>query len=177
MIESDSPMLPAPQQRPLAFSRTVSTSSNLQTTSTNDSSKCGSTSSQRFVGFIFLSSWGSYAEELRRFSNEMASLGNLNEDERNYELPQYSLKAVQGEQLSGRIVAVQRLSERFGQGLKEFMSGVILIQKLRHKNLVHLWRREKILIYEFMPNVSLDAFLYGDEPLFSLFSSYLQIFI
>ena len=65
-------------------------------------------------------------------------------------------------------VAVKRISHGSRQGMKEFVAEITSIGRVRHRNLVQLLgysrrKGELLLIYDFMPNGSLDKYLF-DRP-------------
>ena len=71
---------------------------------------------------------------------------------------------------SNTYVAVKRVVKGSKQGIKEYALEVKIISQLRHRNLVQLigWchkRKELLLIYDFMPNGSLDSHIFQESVL------------
>jgi hypothetical protein len=67
---------------------------------------------------------------------------------------------------SGEVVAIKRISSNGTQGMREFVAEVASLGRMRHRHLVELrgWCKrgqDLLLVYEFMPNGSLDAHLFG----------------
>ena len=86
-----------------------------------------------------------------------------------YDCTNFLLIYCQGMLYNGQVIAVKRLSTNSGQGDLEFKE-FLLVAKLQHRNLVRLIgfcmeRNERLLMYEFVPNTSLDHFIFGMSSL------------
>ncbi|XP_006658654.2 cysteine-rich receptor-like protein kinase 10 [Oryza brachyantha] len=112
------------------------------------------------------------AEDFETIRSNLLSLSSLQEATDNFDenkiLGEGGFGAVYKGLLSGQEVAVKRLSKGSNQGLEELKNELILVAKLHHKNLVRLVgfcleEGERMLVYEYMPNRSLDTFLFDAE--------------
>uniref|UniRef100_A0A453BCV7 Protein kinase domain-containing protein n=1 Tax=Aegilops tauschii subsp. strangulata TaxID=200361 RepID=A0A453BCV7_AEGTS len=75
----------------------------------------------------------------------------------------------------GEEIAVKRLSKSSAQGVEELKNELALVAKLKHKNLVRLVgvcleQQERLLVYEFLPNRSLDKILFGTNRIESCYT-------
>jgi serine/threonine protein kinase len=69
---------------------------------------------------------------------------------------------------SNKQIAVKKVSHDSEQGMEQFVAEIVSLGRLKHKNLVQLLgycrrKGELLLVYDYMPNGSLDKFLYGNE--------------
>ncbi|THG01577.1 L-type lectin-domain containing receptor kinase IV.1-like [Camellia sinensis] len=69
---------------------------------------------------------------------------------------------------SKELIAVKKISHDSKQGMREFVAEIVSMGRLRHRNLVRLLgycrrKGELLLVYDCMPNGSLDKFLFGSE--------------
>jgi molybdenum cofactor biosynthesis enzyme MoaA len=83
----------------------------------------------------------------------------------------------QGALPDGQEIAVKRLSQGSSQGMEELKAELVLVAKLQHRNVVRLVsvcleEHEKLIIYEYMPNRSLEKILFGKYQ--ELFSSIIK---
>ncbi|KAL2970829.1 hypothetical protein AAZX31_15G161000 [Glycine max] len=89
----------------------------------------------------------------------------------------------QGKLVDGRLVAVKKLAlNKSQQGEKEFLVEVRTITSIQHKNLVRLLGccvdgPQRLLVYEYMKNRSLDLFIHGNSDQFLNWSTRFQIIL
>ncbi|XP_058739393.1 cysteine-rich receptor-like protein kinase 10 [Vicia villosa] len=102
--------------------------------------------------------------DLLQFDFETIKLATSNFSDENA-LGQGGFGTVYKGTLDGLDVAIKRLANNSKQGETEFKNEVLLTGKLQHRNLVKLLgfclhRGERLLIYEFVPNKSLDYIIF-----------------
>uniref|UniRef100_A0A0E0AL07 Uncharacterized protein n=1 Tax=Oryza glumipatula TaxID=40148 RepID=A0A0E0AL07_9ORYZ len=112
------------------------------------------------------------SEDLESVKSTLLTLGSLQVATDNFDeskkLGEGGFGAVYKGLLFGQEVAVKRMAKGSNQGLEELKNELVLVAKLHHKNLVRLVGfcledGERLLVYEYMPNKSLDTFLFDAE--------------
>ncbi|XP_062226870.1 receptor-like serine/threonine-protein kinase SD1-8 [Phragmites australis] len=117
------------------------------------------------LGYLSASEFGDENVELPfvSFGDIVTATNNFSEDNM---LGQGGFgKVYKGMMDENKEVAIKRLCQGSGQGVEEFRNEVVLIANLQHRNLVRLLGccihgDEKLLIYEYLPNKSLDSFIF-----------------
>ncbi|XP_068669526.1 cysteine-rich receptor-like protein kinase 10 [Aristolochia californica] len=109
-------------------------------------------------------------EEMRNSESLLFDIGTLRAATHNFsdtnKLGQGGFGPVyKGKLPDGQEIAVKRLLTSSSQGIREFRNEVVLVAKLQHRNLVRLLGcciedQEKLLVYEYVLNHSLDKFLF-----------------
>ncbi|XP_020091832.1 cysteine-rich receptor-like protein kinase 6 [Ananas comosus] len=117
--------------------------------------------------------YGAGAEEIKSVESLLMDLSTLRTATANFaeenKLGEGGFGAVyKGLLPDGQEIAVKRLSKDSRQGLGELKNELVLVAKLQHKNLVRLLgvcleEQEKLLVYEYVPNRSLDTILFDSE--------------
>ncbi|XP_010454619.1 PREDICTED: putative L-type lectin-domain containing receptor kinase II.2 [Camelina sativa] len=79
-------------------------------------------------------------------------------------------KVYKGELPTGTQIAVKRVYHDAEQGMKQYVAEIASMGRLRHKNLVQLLgycrrKGELLLVYDYMPNGSLDDYLFNKNKL------------
>ncbi|KAL2904446.1 hypothetical protein RDABS01_003156 [Bienertia sinuspersici] len=79
-------------------------------------------------------------------------------------------KTWKGTLSDGRVVAVKQLSVSSKQGKSQFITEIATISAVQHRNLVKLYGccldgKNRLLVYEYLQNKSLDKVLFGDSNL------------
>ncbi|XP_057873806.2 L-type lectin-domain containing receptor kinase IX.1-like [Cryptomeria japonica] len=116
---------------------------------------------------VELDQWFSQGPRKFSYAELSTATGNFSDNEK---LGQGGFGGVYRGVLPGtkEVVAVKKISQGSSQGRKEYVSEVTIISRLRHRNLVRLlgWchrKGELLLVYEYLPNGSLDNYIFGEQ--------------
>ncbi|KAK4594731.1 hypothetical protein RGQ29_018439 [Quercus rubra] len=135
---------------------------------TNEKELCNSMISNRFDDVNEFPNDGKNGSDITIFSYECIKVATNNFSLEN-KLGEGGFGPVyMGKLLTSQQIAIKQLSRNSRQGIIEFKNELILISKLQHMNLVKLlgcciFGEERMLVYEYMPNKSLDYFLFDSN--------------
>ncbi|CAN1222391.1 Receptor-like serine/threonine-protein kinase SD1-8 [Linum grandiflorum] len=124
----------------------------------------------KVLGTTYIHKHGDSDLPFFHLSEIAAATNNFSEDNK---LGEGGFGSVYKGTYKGNEIAVKRLSKYSGQGAEEFKNEVELLAKLQHRNLVKILGcciqgSEKMLVYEYLPNKSLDYFIFDEDKKASL---------